>query len=445
MLNRAGIFRALPVLVVLVVAPRAAAAQQPPATSNPSGRSQPAAPPATQTQTPPQTLDNELQAGDDEVSTPKRNLIKWNHYDGDFFAIRAGGGFLEDFAAYSQDEASKEQFQLFPEFRVRDARFLFSGAFNFERHPITWCAGIMYDPPTEKFLVRQTGVMFTVPEISGYIWVGRQKEGISLNKIMNGYAGWTMERTEIGDATIPILADGIKWIGYSQKKHLVWNLGAFGDTFSEGQTFSTYSHQFVGRIAWLPIENEETVLHLGAATRYGAPLDGMLQLRSRPEAFEAPYFIDTGKFPAKSTQTSQFEAYYRPRSLLIGTEYFVQSVDSPETGNPFFQGGQVVMSWLATGEIRPYNTIGGFFDGISPARPVFQGGPGAWELVANFSYADLNSGPIQGGQFWRFTPMVNWHLSDNVRLEIAYGYGSLRRFGLVGTTQFFQSRLQLQL
>jgi hypothetical protein len=169
---------------------------------------------------------------------------------------------------------------------------------------------------------------------------------------MAGYDGWTMERTEIGDATIPILADGIKWIGYSQEKHLVWNLAAFGDTFSEGQTFSSYSHQFVGRIAWLPIENDETVLHLGAATRYGAPLDGMLQLRSRPEAFEAPYFIDTGKFPAKSTQTSQFEAYYRPRSFLIGTEYFVQSVNSPETGNPFFQGGQVVMSWLATGEIR---------------------------------------------------------------------------------------------
>jgi phosphate-selective porin OprO and OprP len=57
----------------------------------------------------------------------------------------------------------------------------------------------------------------------------------------------------------------------------------------------------------------------------------------------------------------------------------------------------------------------------------------------------LNSGPIQGGKFWRFTPMVNWHVSDNVRLEIAYGYGSLRRFGLTGVTQFFQSRLQLQL
>ena len=123
----------------------------------------------------------------------------------------------------------------------------------------------------------------------------------------------------------------------------------------------------------------------------------------------------------------------------------MQAVNSPEEGNPFFNGGNVVMTWLPTGEIRPYNTRGGFFDQISPSRPVFQGGPGAVELVTNFSYANLNSGPIQGGKFWRFTPMVNWFLSDNIRLEFTYGFGSLNRFGLVGDTQFFQTRLQLQL
>jgi len=30
-------------------------------------------------------------------------------------------------------------------------------------------------------------------------------------------------------------------------------------------------------------------------------------------------------------------------------------------------------------------------------------------------------------------------------LELTYGYGSLDRFGVVGKTQFFQSRIQLQL
>ena len=41
--------------------------------------------------------------------------------------------------------------------------------------------------------------------------------------------------------------------------------------------------------------------------------------------------------------------------------------------------------------------------------------------------------------------MVNWYLSDNVRLEFVTGYGVLDRFGITGGTAFFQTRLQLQL
>ena len=60
---------------------------------------------------------------------------------------------------------------------------------------------------------------------------------------MVGYAGWTLERATISDATIPILADGIKWLGYLPKAHLLWNLGFYGDSLSEGQSFSTYGRQ----------------------------------------------------------------------------------------------------------------------------------------------------------------------------------------------------------
>jgi phosphate-selective porin len=104
------------------------------------------------------------------------------------------------------------------------------------------------------------------------------------------------------------------------------------------------------------------------SARYGKPEDGALKLRSRPEAFLTPYFVDTGEFQAENSKM----------------------------------------------------------------------------LVARFSYIDLDGGTIRGGRFWRFTPMVNWHLSDHVRLELAYGYGVLDRFSLTGATQFFQSRLQLQ-
>jgi len=82
---------------------------------------------------------------------------------------------------------------------------------------------------------------------------------------------------------------------------------------------------------------------------------------------------------------------------------------------------------------------------VSPNKTVFDGGPGAWEAVLHVSYIDLDSGMFHGGKFWRGTPMVNWYMSDNVRLEFVYGYGELDRFGVTGGTQFFQSRIQLSL
>jgi phosphate-selective porin OprO/OprP len=126
-------------------------------------------------------------------------------------------------------------------------------------------------------------------------------------------------------------------------------------------------------------------------------------------------------------------------------EYYLNQVNSVETNNPFFQGGEIFAAYLLTGEIRPYNARGAYFERISPSRPVFEGGPGAWEFVLRFSYTDLDSGTIHGGTFWRLTPTVNWHLSDNVRMEFTYGYGVADRFGLTGGIQFFQTRLQLQL
>ena len=387
------------------------------------------------------------EAGDEELAVPATKLIKFNEFDGDKATFRFGGGFLYEYAAYSQDEQSKEQFALFPMPKVRDARIVLKGSFKGKKRTTSWSTGLMWDVPTRKFLVRETGVMLDVPEIWGNIFIGRTKEGISLNKVMVGYAGWTMERTPISDAAIPILADGIKWLGYIPEKHLLWNLGFYGDTFSEGQTFSSYSRQIAGRFVWLPIESDQPgrLLHVGLNLRWGRPDDGKLQLRSRPEVFEAPYFVDTGSFAANTTRLAGIEAYYRPGPLLLGTEYYFLKADAPASGNPVFNGGNVVMSWLPTGETRVYNTRGGFFNQISPLRPVFQGGPGAWEIVTNFSYINLDSGTVRGGTFWRFTPMVNWHLSDNVRLEMTYGYGSLDRFGLVGKTQFFQTRIQLQL
>jgi phosphate-selective porin OprO/OprP len=414
--------------------------------AGPVAAPQTAAPQQTALAQQPAPIDDTIEAGEADAVEPVRTLVSWNEYDGRLFTIRVGGGLLYEYAAYAQDETSKVQIDLNPEAKVRDTRVLFKGRLKFER-AVTWSAGFMYDGPTDEWLVRETGIMIQVPEISGHLFVGRSKEGFSLNKIMVGYAGWTQERSTINDATIPILADGIKWLGYAPKIHLLWNLGAYADWLSEGQGFSTYDNQFVGRVAWLPYLSTDggRLLHLGINLRYGHPNEGTLKLRSRPESFPSPYFVDTGDFAATSTRMTSLEAYSRRGSVLIGSEYFFQKADAPDSGDPLFHGGEVAVTWLMTGETRVYNTRGGFFNQVSPARPVFQGGPGGWELVGRASYIDLDSGSLRGGRFWRLTPMVNWYLSDHVRLEMTYGYGALDRFDLRGKTHFFQTRLQLQL
>jgi phosphate-selective porin OprO/OprP len=188
-----------------------------------------------------------------------------------------------------------------------------------------------------------------------------------------------------------------------------------------------------------------TLFHAGLNLRTGHVNKGELQLRSRPESNVGPYVIDTGKFAAKSTNMAGFEAFYRPGSWMFGTEYYWQFVDSPETGDPTFQGGEVFASWFLTGETRGYNTNGAFFKGISPKKTLFEGGPGAWEAVVRFSYSDFTDAGVQGGEFWRLTPMVNWYVTDYSRLEFVYGYGVLDKLGLTGATQFLQLRYQVNL
>lgn len=401
--------------------------------------------------TPPDpTIQNTIQAdeADESEVVPERKFTSWNQYEGKYITARAGGGFLVDFNAFAQDQQSKDQFSLSPTFKLRDFRLLLSGKFPEFETSVTYSFGIMYDAPTKSWLIRQTGIMVALPEKWGHLFIGRTKEGFSLNKVMTGYDGWTMERATMNDATVPLLADGIKWMGYLPQYGFMWNLGYYNDIFSKGQSFSSYSSQEVARLAWLPIRSvsdTHSLLHLGINLRFGKPVEDALRLRSRPEAFTAPYFIDTGKFPATSTFMAGPEVYYRRRNWLFGSEYWIEKVSSPSTRNPFFSGGDAAVTWILTGETRTYNTVGGFFRAVLPQRPVFSGGPGAWELVSRYSYINLDSGPISGGTFGRFTEQLNWYLSRYVRMEFNYGYGHLDRFGLRGNTQFFQTRLQLQL
>jgi phosphate-selective porin OprO/OprP len=65
---------------------------------------------------------------------------------------------------------------------------------------------------------------------------------------MVGYAGWTMERSTTVVATVPLLADGVKWMGHVPNRRLIYTLGWYTDVLSEGQSFSSYDQQVLARV-----------------------------------------------------------------------------------------------------------------------------------------------------------------------------------------------------
>jgi phosphate-selective porin OprO/OprP len=389
----------------------------------------------------------EMDAAQSDDNRAIQTKKRWNEFDLGFITMRYGYGFLVDTAAYTQDNASERQMDLANATQLRDARILLKGRFkHFER--LSYTFGYMYDGPQDDWRIRQTGLMLDVPEWEGNFFIGRTKEGFSTSKIMVGYYGWTNERSAANDAFLPILADGVKWMGRGFGGQLVYNVGAFNEKITNYEAYDKNDEVVAARAVWLPnaIRDPDKTLHLAIEGRYGTSKDGYLQYRSKPESFPAQdYAIDTGKFKATSSMMTGLEAYYSPGPMMVGMEYYFNQVKSNSENNPFFHGGDIFGAWLLDGSKRQYNLKGGYFEPISPSRPVFKGGLGTWELVVRYSSADLTDKDIDGGRFKRITPMMNWYLSDNVRLEFVYGYSELEKGGEKGTTNYFQTRLQFSL
>src|SRR5262249_30023958 len=146
----------------------------------------------------------------------------------------------------------KKQIPMSSDVGLRDFRFLLRGRFKTKRL-LTWQLGYMYDGADKDWRFRQTGLTIGVPELRGRFFIGRTKEGYSLVKVMVGYHGWNIERSQSLDAFIPILADGVKWQSFFTAKRVYYSLGWYNDYLSEKEKFAIYDNQVAARVAWLPI------------------------------------------------------------------------------------------------------------------------------------------------------------------------------------------------
>ena len=142
------------------------------------------------------------------------------------------------------------------------------------------------------------------------------------------------------------------------------------------------------------------------------------RFRSRPESFLAPYLVDTGITNAERVDVAIAEAAFQNGPFALLAEYGSAWTRSVEAENPRFESFYLMAVYALTGEQRPYSDSSGGFGRPRPAKPFFgsEGGVGAIEVAARYSYLDLNDQKITGGILRDVTLGANWYPTTQQRL-----------------------------
>jgi phosphate-selective porin len=69
--------------------------------------------------------------------------------------------------------------------------------------------------------------------------------------------------------------------------------------------------------------------------------------------------------------------------------------------------------------------------------------PGAWEAALRLSYLDLVDGAVRGGRGVEVMPGLTWSLTQNLHLQLEYGYTHVEDGPQNGNLYLVQTRFDL--
>lgn len=387
-----------------------------------------------------------------------QDTSKWNRFDTKWVSgIGAAAMVLDRMNWLDQDADSRSQEGIgdldgFDGGEIRGLRFGAVGTINFEK-PWVWtifAATHAFDQGFDSrddddltlFDARLDIPLWTKSSFS----IGKQKEPISMARLMSLAFNPQQERSAVLDALLPSRNTGIVMAGTLFDDNVTLAGGAFNNWLDKDQpnSFSDNATQYVGRATWVPwsSSNESTLLHLGGGLRHSNAKEGAF-VATEPEFNQSPDFVNTGFFEADEVTTYQLEASLRSGPFWLHGEYVHGDIDAPHLGDPDVDGFEVTASWVATGEVRNYNRRNGIFGKVPISRTVNQNGWGAWEYSVRYSNLDANDAGLAGGDMDIWSAGVNWWLSPYMNVNFNYRYITLDRDGVRGTSQGFNSRVTL--
>jgi len=311
-----------------------------------------------------------------------------------------------------------------------------------------------------------TDMFVTITEMPiGNFRVGNFKEPIGLEHLTSSRWLDFMERSYNQDAFYgPFnygFSPGMMLFDWAEDMRSTWALwcgpnstNPFG--YHIGNEFAS-----TARATYLPYYDEISqgryLIHLGTSASIRRPdqhQDIILargDIRSGPPSTVNPIYADTGSFATSCQEMVNLEALAIWGPWTIQSEYlatFLQNarqnpfnsslppaqINLPPPGAPgnnvFFQGTYVEALYFLTGESRPYDRRAGLPTRIVPNQNFYlvrtPGGRaigwGGLQVGARYSYLDLNSTGINGGQLNSLTVGINWFLNPNMKLQFNYDF-----------------------
>jgi len=283
----------------------------------------------------------------------------------------------------------------------------------------------------------------------GTVRVGQFDAPMSL-ELLSGSSNYQfMEAGSPVQAFASSLKVGIESHRHRRDGRATWTIGLFRDGQRADVGDDTDSPlRLVGRATGLlvdPGEGGGWLVHAGGSASFVLSTGDRVRYRSRPESFLVGYLVDTGDIDTRTAYPVGAELAVTRGPFTAQSEWLGSWVDATDSGALGFGGVYGYAAWRLTGERRPYDRAAGRFSSAPPRRDFrpFEGGWGAWEIAARFSWVDLSDGPVRGGRMVSWSGGLNWIWNRRIRFfldgQVARSWDGARD----GRLGILQARFQL--
>jgi phosphate-selective porin OprO/OprP len=412
-------------------------------------------PPATRPPAPPESIHPDTDYVPPDKTEPARMPATgfvvpdvpddWNKkttYDGRLFSTRLSVAAIVDYSAFTQDDNSVRQVGAQKnQWDVRTFRIIPSGQIK-TPHPISYLISLEVKGQ-DHVLEGESSVGFTDWEFGtslgrlGTIKYGKVKEPFVYEMV--GDAANLQQQERILSPFFVSRGIGLRWGNSMAHDRMTWSAGWFNDWWIENVGFTSSGNDYAGRVTGLPgwSDGGANYIALGVSARHSDAAQGTLRFRGRPESNTTSYYVDTGDLPANHARELGLEALVGRGPFLLSSEYVRAWVDSPEKADPHVWGGYVTVSYVLTGEHRPYDRKVGYARRVMP-----EGRWGAWEVFGRYSHVDLDDRLVAGGVMDKGALGLNWWATRRWKIGFDYGRTGLDRDGVHGVTHAFHTRFQ---